>query len=179
MTTPETGEKTGQPRIIPPLYTTAPSQAEKQPPLGVPLLRWDMREEANPDRTRTRKNSTPPAAILPASAHPPQDLPDPLVWSRNLSRVIFDVLGGRRDVATIRRWLDPRLYRRLQARIESNPVPTQQSLPARVRRAKIWAVSDTAVEASAVVEEKGRCRAIAMRLEVFRGRWKMTALEMG
>jgi len=56
--------------------------------------------------------------------------------------------------------------------------------PAPVRRAVVRSVHTTepvpgVVEASAVVVDRGRVRAVALRLEGLDGRWRATALEMG
>lgn len=167
--------------IIPPLYRPASGASEVlKAPRGaliskVPLLRWDRREDICTQPESTRPIRMTPAADLARN----RTLPDPKVWSRNMSRVLFDVLAGRRDAATIRRWVEPHLFRRLQTRAAANNTRVPQTIPARVLSGRICRLSDTVVESSVVIQEQGRSRAVAMRLEAFRGRWKITALEIG
>lgn len=166
------------PRAIPPLYEprrgTSEVAALPGPPAGMPLLRWDLREGLRPDRD--------PASIsVPAKplGLVGEDLHEPLVWARNMARVIFDILAGRRNPATIRRWLDPHLFRRLEARAQTMPDQSASSFPTKVQSAKGYYVNDSVVEATILVSDHQRYRAVAMRLELFRGRWKITALEIG
>ena len=181
-----------KPRVIPPLYgntaithraaNASPPVVGTPPPAGMPLLRWDLREDLRPVRKVTAASRGKPRAArkaLPPRQVRSEELPDPLIWTRNISRVIFDILGGRRDIATIRSWIEPSLYNRLQARIDSAPPSPQQSLPARVLRARIWQHDEMTVDGTAVIEEQDRSRAVALRLEAFRGRWRVTALEIG
>lgn len=173
-----------RPVVIPPLYGpaigavygTAGSSAPGDASVNqLPLLRWDLREEESFDADRPQKPPSPDG-LKPLIRM--RELPEPLPWSRNMARVLFDILAGRRDIVTIRRWIEPHLYRRLEARLRSLPNRIPQTIPARVRNARACHISDKVVETSVVVQEQGRCRAVAMRLEVFRGRWKITALEI-
>ncbi len=168
-------------RVIPPLYQSSSGASQIPQTTGapliakVPLLRWSRRDEHDPNADSARTVPPPGSANLNQS----RELPDAQVWSRNMSRVLFDVLAGRRDVTTVRRWVEPHLYRRLQIRAEASPAHTPQSIPARVLSSRVCYPSKTVAEASIVVQEQGRSRAVAMRLESFRGRWKITALEIG
>jgi hypothetical protein len=48
-----------------------------------------------------------------------------------------------------------------------------------VRSMRLCRPADGVVEASAVVVDRGRVRAVALRLEEFGGRWRVCALEIG
>ncbi|SDW31366.1 hypothetical protein SAMN04487917_101727 [Arthrobacter sp. yr096] len=48
-----------------------------------------------------------------------------------------------------------------------------------VRSVRACSISETICEASIVVAEEQRYRAVAMRLERFDGVWQVTALEIG
>ncbi|BAS17199.1 hypothetical protein AHiyo8_55020 [Arthrobacter sp. Hiyo8] len=48
-----------------------------------------------------------------------------------------------------------------------------------VRSVRVCAVNDGVYEASLVVSEELRSRAVAMRLEGINGTWRVTALEIG
>lgn len=106
-------------------------------------------------------------------------LPDPQIWSENCARVIIDILSGRRNLSSLRRWLDMSLYRRLEARISSRPPEGEPSFPALTKASRLCQISPTAYECAVVVMENGRARAVAMRINAFRNRWMITALEVG
>lgn len=139
------------------------------------VLRWDMQTElkAHPLRTVETAPTNPLARV-----DTPRELPNPLAWSSNLVRVVFDVLGGRRELASLRRWIDPQLYGRVAARVNEERA-TAKTAPVQVRSARLCRLSTEIVEVAIVVEDQGRVRAAALRLEAFRGRWRVTALELG
>lgn len=155
-----------QPRLLEDFATTA-SRFQ--------VLRWDLQAELKTRPLRT-VDTAPTNPLVRVDS--PEHLPNPLAWSSNLSRIIFDVLGGRRELASLRRWIDPQLYGRVAARVNAEKTSARSS-PVQVRSARLCKISPEIAEVSIVVEDQGRLRAAALRLEAFRGRWRVTALELG
>ncbi len=117
----------------------------------------------------------PPAASGQAKAH----LPDLSVWLPSAVTAICDTLAGRRDLSLLRRWVDPSLYNRLAARLQSSPPSCLSSLPASIRSTRLQQVTEGVFEGAVAIADFGRIRAVAIRVEQFRGRWRITALETG
>ena len=104
------------------------------------------------------------------------ELPDPRRWAVRLAQGIVEALHGHRPLQQLIRWTDEPVYRLLERRRSvqragTGPRPL-------VRSMRICQPGEGVVEASAVVETGGRCRALAMRLEGLDGRWRCTALEI-
>lgn len=121
----------------------------------------------------------------------PDRLPDPREVAGAVVQAVVEVLAGTRPAGQLVRWLSADVYAALQRRAAlaarlRRPAaagPTRQE-PGPVRRAVVRSVRTTepapgVVEASAVVVDRGRVRAVALRLEGLDGRWRTTALEMG
>ncbi|WP_235036358.1 Rv3235 family protein [Arthrobacter sp. 18067] len=106
--------------------------------------------------------------------------------ARTIAQAALEVLAGTRPVSQLSRSLDPECYVSLQhraaltrkhaARIRGNSRPHRSPM---VRSVRVCSISATICEASIVVAEEQRCRAVAMRLERFDGVWRVTALEIG
>lgn len=139
------------------------------------VLRWDL--SSTERRHRTADSDVPLVSPL-LRRESSEKLPDPLAWSTNMVRAIIDSLGGRRDLAGLRRWIDPPLCRRLEARAQCATSETRTT-SIRIRTARIYRVNDSTAETAIVMEDQGRVRAAAVRIETFRGRWRITALELG
>lgn len=99
-----------------------------------------------------------------------------------------EVLAGRRPVQQLAPWLPRDLLARLQLRANLGRIDTEtpRSRAARAHRAstvtsaRAALVSPGVYEASAVVSDRLRSRAVALRLEnVSGGGWRVTALEIG
>ncbi|MFP5336653.1 MAG: Rv3235 family protein [Actinomycetes bacterium] len=116
---------------------------------------------------------------------PSGHLPDPGTTARALVQAVVEVLAGTRPAAQLVRWLSADVYAALQRRAALAARlarPAAASGPARrpvVRAVRTSAPADGVVEASAVVLDRGRIRAVAVRLEGLDGRWRATALEVG
>ncbi len=133
-----------------------------------------------------------PGASRAFTAHPDDDgpratpaaqLPDPAPMVTAVVCASIEVLAGARPAAQMLRWLTSDAYAGLQrqaaaaarARRGSN-APVRR---AAVRRVVTTAPRDGALEAAVVVQEGRRVRAVALRLEGWDGRWRVTALEVG
>jgi hypothetical protein len=95
----------------------------------------------------------------------------------------IEALGGRRPLAQLARWLTPGVYEALRLRTSI----TARALGAAAgagrhpapRRVRACTVGAGVVEATVVVDDGTRVRAVALRLEAMRGAWRTTALEIG
>ena len=111
------------------------------------------------------------------------DLPDPRFWAGRLAQAVLEVEAGVRPVAQLRRWTSEAVFTRLRRR--SHRTRFLQARAAQPQPGRVWVRSlrvcepaDGIAEVSAVVQDSGRTRAMAMRLEGVDGRWRCTALEL-
>lgn len=142
------------------------------------------------------------ATVLPLARPPaPGPSPEPEVpeeleaVARKVARGALEVLGGTRPLQQMARLLDGRSYERLQLR--SNLVRSIEQ-PGRsvsggnaagssarlhrnviIRAVRICAITSSIFEASVVAAEQQRARAIALRIERWRGQWRVTELQIG
>ena len=107
--------------------------------------------------------------------------------SRTTVQAAIEVLAGTRPAQQLARRLDERCLAALQhraaltRRVASGASPTAGRLhrnPA-VRSVRAFRVSEDVYEASAVVSDELRVRAVALRLERSRLVWRVTVLEIG
>ncbi|GAA4971513.1 Rv3235 family protein [Kineococcus glutinatus] len=111
-----------------------------------------------------------------------RDLPATDQWCRRYVQVLLEVLAGQRPATQLLRWSSTDVYAALQkraalsARLRLGTAPTR---PPAVLSLRSCAPRDGVSEAAAVVRDGGRVRAVALRLEGWDGRWRVTALEMG
>jgi len=106
--------------------------------------------------------------------------------ARSIAQAALEVLAGTRPVHQLSRSLDPECYLSLQhraaltrkhaARSRGTGQPHRSPM---VRSVRVCSISESICEASIVVAEELRCRAVAMRLERLEGVWQVTALEIG
>ena len=127
---------------------------------------------------------------------PEPDIPEELeAVARKAARGALEVLGGTRPLQQMARLLDGPSYERLQLR--SNLVrsieQTRGAGPGTnagnsdlrlhrnvlIRTVRICAITSSIFEASVVAAEQQRARAIAMRIERWRGQWRVTELQVG
>lgn len=89
---------------------------------------------------------------------------------------------GLRPARQLAAWLDLETYGKMARRADlaerTRTDRSAQTSP-RTLQARCCQVSPTVFEASASVRCGGRVRALAMRIELRRDRWKVTAVEMG
>jgi Family of unknown function (DUF6459) len=113
----------------------------------------------------------------------PQRVPPPAeAWARQFVQAALEVSNGRRPVSQLVRWTTDEVFallcRRaaLAQRIER---PGGVAPVTVVRSLRVCRPADGVAEASAVVVDRGRVRAVALRLEDLAGRWRVCALEIG
>ncbi len=161
-----------------------------------------------PRRTHGEEISPQPAVVTPLAtsrpakgpaiarrtiaAAPP---PTPIVDEKRLSAIAasvgqaaVEVLSGSRPLKQMSQWLDPKSFERLQIRTSlvqnfrrrsTGKTDVRLHRGISVRSTRLCQVRDGAYEASLVIAEQTRVRAVALRLELRRGNWKVTALEIG
>lgn len=113
-------------------------------------------------------------------------LPDPDATAGALVQAVVEVLAGTRQASQLVRWVSGDVYTALQRRAAlaarlryGQPVGSGAARRAVVRSVRTSSPADGVVEACAVVLDRGRVRAVAVRLEGLDGRWRATALEVG
>lgn len=105
-------------------------------------------------------------------------LPEPTPLLQNLARSVVEALGGYRDVDQIARWVAPDVYTLLVQRAQhAKRARALRGMPERRPHVRTRAclhqfVADDTVEATVVVDLGPRVRAVAIRLERFRDRWR-------
>ena len=107
-------------------------------------------------------------------------LPAAQDWCRRYVQVLLEVLAGQRPATQLLRWSSTDVYASLQKRAALSARLRRGASPARppaVLSVRASSPRDGVSEASAVVVDSGRVRAIALRLEGWDGRWRVTALE--
>lgn len=136
-------------------------------------------------------SGTATPAIHAAAAAPPLQVVDEAreicAISRSTVQAAIEVLAGTRPAQQLSRRLDPRCLAALQhraaltRRVASGSSPTAGRLHRNpsVRTVRACRVSDGIYEASAVVVEEARVRAVALRLERGTVAWRVTVLEIG
>ena len=137
---------------------------------------------AYPDEPRTEEDEW--ALPQPTAT---RNLPDATATSVALVQAVIEVLAGTRPVTQLVRWLAPDVYIGLQrravlgARTQRRDRTLGSGAVRRpvVRGVRVCSPADGVAEASAVVLDRGRVRAVAVRLEGLDGRWRATALEIG
>ena len=172
-------------------YSAAGAPPVKHRPLRaapVPLSAAPETSPGAPDPTRWHSN--------------PEDDARVNAIARSVTQAALEVLGGTRPLQQMARWLDPPSFERLALR--ANLVRTREpgtagswsgsgssagektpAVPVRLHRqvvircCRICPVSEGVYEASVVAAEQSRVRAAALRIELRRGLWKITVLEIG
>jgi len=107
--------------------------------------------------------------------------------ARSIVQAAVEVLAGTRPVQQLSRSLDPKCLSALQHRAALTRAHAARAQAGRsrlhrspvVRSVHVCAVKEGVYEASLVVSEELRSRAVAMRLEGSNDAWKVTALEIG
>ncbi|MSR98209.1 hypothetical protein FYJ28_05155 [Arthrobacter sp. BL-252-APC-1A] len=93
----------------------------------------------------------------------------------------LEVLAGTRPLQQLARWMDFEEFERLQLR--TNLVRGREGARlhrnVRILRVRVCPVAPGVYETAVAAAETDRVRAVALRLELRRGLWKVAALEIG
>ena len=107
-------------------------------------------------------------------------MPDPTPLCCAMVQAAVEGLRGVRPLAQLTRWVSPEVYDRLLLRAELvQRAGTAQAARAGIRRIRVFRIGDDVAEATVVVDDGPRVRAVAVRLETHRGRWRAVAMEIG
>ncbi len=104
-------------------------------------------------------------------------LPDPDRLCGAVVVAAIEALRSSRPLAQLARWVSPAVYEALSR--AARPAPVGRPRAVVVRGVRLCRISPTVAEGSAVVHDGERVRAAAVRLEVHRGSWRATVLQIG
>ncbi len=157
-----------------------PPQGPTRPPRSPgPRLRHVRLGSARPSTEDDDLTVTRPVSGAPED---PSPLPDPTSMCALVVRAAVEVLHGDRPAAQLARWVAPAVLDQLGTRArllrDAGEAGVGSTRPVRVRRVRLEHHGD-AVEAAVIVDDRDRVRAAAARLEVHRGQWRVSILEIG
>lgn len=115
----------------------------------------------------------------PLTDRPPTPLPDPTAQCCSVVRAAVEVLRGERPAAQLSRWVTPEVHDQLVERAQLVRGRASATRPVLVRRVRLVRLGDDVAEATVVLDDDGRVRAAAVRLEARRGVWRVAVLEIG
>lgn len=107
---------------------------------------------------------------------------DPGLLCANLALCVIEIFAGARSLDQLARWVDDAVFTQLLRRsviaARARAARGEQSMRPRVRIGvpHVSPLDDATVEAVVLVHQPSRSRAIAMRLERYRARWRATAI---
>ena len=111
----------------------------------------------------------------------PQNITPADRFAAHITRQVIEALLGHRPVRQLQSWLAPGVYQSLSRRAGLGQqlcgTPAKTHLP-RIIRADVYRPRSRAAEVSLVAHDGTRVRAVALRLELRRGHWHVTALEI-
>lgn len=122
-------------------------------------------------------------AYFDAQPTPATALPDPRAFAARLVQAMLEVVVAARPLGQLLRWTSEEVYRQLARRLRvaghETATMRRQTAPGRVRSVHVSEPRGNVVEACAIVQQRGRATALALRLEGVDGRWQCTALQFG
>ncbi|QRV02465.1 hypothetical protein JTE88_01530 [Arcanobacterium phocisimile] len=150
--------------------TIAPPATSPDKPFDRISFAATTSEHTNDDDDRRALDRALPDGLAPAKA-----------FAAHAVGQAVEVLQGHRPIRQLQTWLAPGVYRALAARAGLNlrlhgPAP-RASRPA-IRRLYISHPRRRIAEVSIVIHDGFQIRAVALRLEIRRERWQVTALEI-
>lgn len=122
------------------------------------------------------------AAATAETAVGPVPTGDPTSVCCSLVLAAVEALAGIRAVAQLARWVTPEVYEALSTRAALTVRVLGAGAASRrpeVRRVRVCRIGEHVAEATVVVDDGRRVRAVAVRLESWRGAWRAVALEIG
>ena len=112
--------------------------------------------------------------------------PEPSAWATRFLLAALEVTHGVRPAAQLVRWTTPEVHEALARRAalagrlrSGRAAPAMVSGALRVGTVLTCQTTVHACEVAAVVHDRDRVRAVAMRLEGLGTRWRVTALQIG
>ena len=109
---------------------------------------------------------------------------DVQLWAARFAQAVVEVLGGDRPLPQLVRWTSQRVYVELERRMSilartSDAGRRKRTVRPQVRSVHVFHPTPHSAEVSVHVRHGQRSRAIAARLELTRGRWQCTVLQLG
>ena len=130
----------------------------------------------------------PSSGVNPPSLQPVSEAAEVRAITRGTVQASMEVLAGIRPIHQLARRLDPRCLASLQHRAAlirreltrtGNPALARLHRNSTVRSVRVCEVADGIYEASAVVVDDVRARAVAVRLERSKQVWRIVELVIG
>lgn len=134
----------------------------------------------------------PELSVVPDRGGPVTDVEDDLtgrsaevrVWAARFAQAVVEVTGGDRPVTQMLRWTAPRVYQDLDRRVRVLAQTRSAGQRRRVLRPQVHSVhvfmpGPQSAEVSVHIRYGQRSRALAARLELRKGRWTCTVLQLG
>jgi Family of unknown function (DUF6459) len=111
-------------------------------------------------------------------------LPDSHAWATRFVQAVTEVLAGDRPIGQLVRWTDAVVFNDLNRRVRVLGLTTTATVRGSKERCAVRSVHVSApapqvAEVAAHIRHGERSKAVALRLEVHRGRWVCTALQLG
>jgi hypothetical protein len=146
-----------------------------------------IQHDEPPHESRSRSDTSPERALEPGTGVAPlaeTGDPDPSTLCTNLARCVIEILAGARPLDQIGRWVSDSVFvhllRRTMLAARARAVAPDNSLRPRMQlgNPRLCFPSDDVVEGVVMVHQPGRSRAVAIRLERHRQRWRATAINV-
>lgn len=193
--------------VCPPLPEGSPAEGVEAPGTAVPRRQDDLAEIGSTAAARARGRAalraldrpvhprltlieggrpSPLAALRPHADPDPLEVGDsgPSTLCANLARCVVEILAGARSLDQIARWVTDAVYVHLlrrsviaqRARVDT----TDTALRPRVHIGDplLSSPAKDVVEAVVMVHQPARSRAVAIRLERHRSRWRASAINV-
>lgn len=109
-------------------------------------------------------------------------LPEPKQWATQFVQAAVEVAAGLRPANQLIRWTSDEVHGMLARRAKLGRQAVLRGRPPQrgvVRSTRVCIPRDGVAEATVIVADGSRTRAVALRLEGLDGRWRVTALEVG
>ncbi|MEL7976953.1 Rv3235 family protein [Isoptericola sp. F-RaC21] len=154
-----------------PAASTRPASRARRVRVGAPGVRRAPAEDED-------------LSARPVREPVPAPLPDPTAQCCTVVRAAVEVLRGERPASQLARWVTPQVRDQLAERARIGLAHDlrrgeEHHRPVQVRRVRLVRLGEDVAEATVVLDDDGRVRAAAVRLEARRGAWRVAVLEVG
>ncbi len=111
-------------------------------------------------------------------------MPDPAPLVQNLTRCVFEIIIGARDIEQVARWVEPEVLAKMERRLtlerRARGITGRTTIWPRVAfgSSHIERPACDVVECVTVIRTPARSRALAMRLVAIEGRWRATEIAL-
>ena len=162
--------------------------SQGHPGAGLQHRKWREGPRGNRVCIKDGASPTAPFRANPSSLRPVGEAAEIKALTRGTVQASMEVLAGIRPIHQLARRLDPRCLASLQHRAAlirreltrtGNPALARLHRNSTVRSVRVCEVADGIYEASAVVVDDVRARAVAVRLERSKQVWRIVELVIG